>query len=582
MADREIPVQTDAELYQARILAWAVLDQQRSLVHAPERSAAQVIPRPASLLLSSCTSFRTLEQHASRFAQTRQVPEEDRPRLLRSLEELARIGLLISKTDLLRRAVAPPTAGPELSSIAILTRNRPAGLERCLRSYLDNVRAAGRAADFTVIDSSPDPDVRARNRDLLRALSAESRGALAYADTADKEAYAQRLAQEVDLAPDLVRFALLDVAGLGYDTGANRNAVLLAHPGRPFLSVDDDMVCDLRPVSSASDGLAMVASDPTVLRLFPDLAEALQFLPPTEVSVLACHERLLGKSVAVCLEGLSPDAISLDSLSPTMMESLLAGQARVSATFGGLLGDGGSDRPSFHLFGGAPLPAEQVALEDPGAFETLAASRQILRAAPRLTVASGTFTMAGTFALDARELSPPFFPVHRGEDLLFGAMFRRCWDDRFFGYLPWTTTHLPLEERRREGELLWKTTTRPALHSLLMNLFSLISCEAARSGPARLVLFGRQLRELAARPWADSGTPRPPLELPPGRAPAGPPGGAHPQRPLPLGVGSPGPPVPRRPHRGAHRYDLVPATDLRRPPRRSRPAVPPAPHQHLR
>ena len=493
------------DVYKGRVTARAALSPEHSLVHAPALEAGVVVSRLVDDLLSTCTSFRTLEQHVAGFLETRKVAQGQELPLLRSLERLAKVGLLLSKRELLDRtlAAASDLAAPALASIAILTRNRPQGLARSLGSLLQNVRAAGRSATFTIIDSSPDPGVREQNRALLSTFSADSATISAYADLEDKRVFARNLAREVDLAPAIVEFALFDQAGLGNDTGANRNAALLAHAGRPFLSVDDDMVCEPRTFTPRSAGLGIAAANPTVVRLCADLAAARGSTHAADVSVLDCHETLLGKSVAACLREHSSEGLFLDSPTPTLIETMLDGRARVAATFGGLLGDCGAEQPSFHLFDGNSLVPEQADLEDEGLFRTLATSRQIVRAAPRLTIASATFTMGCTFALDTREVCPPFFPAHRGEDLLFGAVLRRCWDDRFFGYLPWTATHLPIEERVWVGEQPWNASPRLPLHSLLLHVLSLVSCATAPSGLPRVLLFGRQLRELAAQPWPE-------------------------------------------------------------------------------
>ncbi len=494
--------------YQALVPTMAWLDQQRAIARVPDGPGAVVLPRLLGQLLSSCAGFRSLSEHVVRFAELRQIAPEHRPGLLAALQGAARAGFMISRGDLLRRTATSGAvaASTEISSIAIITRDRPAGLERCLRSHLDNARSSGRAPSFSVVDSSTKAELREQNRAVLRAIDETSEGAVIYADADDKATYARRLAAESGLAEEVVRFALFDLEGVGHDTGANRNAVLLAHAGRAFLSADDDTVCDPRsvwPDDEDGEGLGLAATDPTTVRLYPDLVAAFASTQPAKTSALDGHERLLGKTVAACLEDHPPERVFLDGLPAPMMEALLDGRARVAATFSGLLGDGGAKQPIFHLFQGNRLSPEQAELENERQFGALIASRQILRAAPRLSITAGTFTMATTFALDARELCPPFFPVGRGEDLLFGNLFRRCWEDRFFGYLPWTIAHLPLDRREWREEQLWLTVSRRPLHSLLMLLFAEVSCTAAPSGRARLCLFGRQLQELGRQPWPD-------------------------------------------------------------------------------
>ena len=57
--------------------------------------------------------------------------------------------------------------------------------------------------------------------------------------------YAARLAERAGVDPAIAAFALSDPLGAGFACGANRNALLLRHAGRPYLSLDDDMVCEM-------------------------------------------------------------------------------------------------------------------------------------------------------------------------------------------------------------------------------------------------------------------------------------------------------------------------------------------------
>ena len=70
---------------------------------------------------------------------------------------------------------------------------------------------------------------------------------------------ARALPERAGIDPDIAAFALSDPFKTGFACGANRNALLLRHSGRPYLSLDDDMVCEMAAAPGAhaeQDGLA--------------------------------------------------------------------------------------------------------------------------------------------------------------------------------------------------------------------------------------------------------------------------------------------------------------------------------------
>ena len=494
------------ETYHRRAIESVPLDRERCLARVPDSGEQVPVARAALEMVSRCTGFHTVDEHIASLLRASRLPEAHRGDLTRALAELAERGFLIGRGELLARmrarrdASATPTS---IGSIGVLTRDRPRAVARCLDSYVGNTRAHDRRCAFTVIDSSPTAELRAQTRDAVGALAAGGASELRYADVADKARFAARLALEAGVDPDLVRFALLDPEGIGCDTGANRNALLLEHAGRPFLSVDDDMICELRRRSDdPSAALAVGSADPTLVTCVRNLAVARAATRTIDECVLGLHERLLGRSVAACLSEVAPTEVAVDDLAPSALERLLGGGAQVAATVGGFFGDSGADYPSFYLFSSAIAGRDQLA-DDEATYRAVVASRHVLRAPCALSVSSGGFCASGNLALDARALLPPFFPVSRGEDLLFGVVLRRCFDDRWLGYLPWASGHVPIEARRNDPARLWPESATVSLHSTVMHALSIANVEFARSGAPRLALLGRALGELAALPWPD-------------------------------------------------------------------------------
>jgi hypothetical protein len=233
---------------------------------------------------------------------------------------------------------------------------------------------------------------------------------------------------------------------------------------------------------------------------FADLASARGALPPATESILAAHEEMLGLPLGACLGRRRADDVDADVLSEETLESILAGRVVVSATMGGFWGDCATTSSAYHLFCEGPRP--DAFPRNDADYRRLVTSRQVLRASARPTLSAAALVMAANLGIDLRELAPPFFPTRRAQDLVFGALLRRCFDGRFVGFVPVAVGHLPAQERRADPDALWGTA-RPKFAELLFHALYLAPLDMANPGAARLRVLGRHLRELAELPWPD-------------------------------------------------------------------------------
>jgi hypothetical protein len=490
------------DTYRRRSLTAVRLDAERSAALPSGHGEVVSVATLAIELLEACTSFRTLEEHAEKIALARKLPDEARGVIHGLLAELAGSGFLVSKTTLLERSHGANASAhpPPIEAVCIATRERPAAVERCILSYVANMRSYGRHPTWTILDSSPDPEACRLTRERLAPLALDG-VALRYACVDDKAAFAERLAEKAGVDPDIVRFALFDVDGMGHDTGSNRNALLLAHAGQMLFSVDDDTVCELRTAGRLADeDVELTTFHGGDYTVFKSLDEARATLAAVDADILGAHQEFLGKSLGACLGDRQPKDVVTDGLTDEGVEAILAGTARVGATFGGFFGDCASTSPALHLFCHGARPDDLP--KDPAAYRNVVASRQVLRAPRRPTFSQGASLMAASYAVDLREPCPPFFPTRRAQDHVFGTLMRRCFGDRFFGFLPLSIGHLPIAARSADPDDLWGTA-RPKLATLVHAAIQLVPLELVRPGAPRLRALGRQLSELGSLPWRD-------------------------------------------------------------------------------
>jgi hypothetical protein len=485
-----------SQLFVRRDLTATRIGRGETVVSWPAGGIVQRLPDPLAAALLSCRRFDTLAGHVERALSELKLPGSLRAPLAQGLERLAAQGLLMNGRDL---AALPPEAPAAIDTLAFLTRDRADAFARCLDSHLDHAARFGRHPAISVMDASTDPEQRTRTR--AAALAAGERRGLPvrYADRDARAAFAERLARAAGLPPDLLRFALGDPHGCGMDAGANRNALLLAHPGRLLLTSDDDVLCEPHRSPAADPKLRLTAdNDPTAVTLFTDLATARAECPPSPADLFAAHEALLGRGLGALLAARDPEQTAIDPLAPSLLRALAGGGARVAVTSSGILGDCGARFPSFYLW--RPEVRAQLAALEPEAYAARVLSRQIQRLAPGPTVTSGAFFMSTHVAYDQRAALPPFSPTLRGQDLLFGRLLKTCWEDQLIGHVPAAVLHVPADPRTAAPDRLWPADRTPAwghiLDACLRKLDPL--ADAAAPGEARLRLIGRGLRELAA------------------------------------------------------------------------------------
>lgn len=191
--------------------------------------------------------------------------------------------------------------------------------------------------------------------------------------------------------------ALLDYALLTPGRGAARNVQQLMNVGRWYASADDDTVASMalcgRGAAGGGDApLALsLRHDPTSRVSFANRREALTQVHPGELDVIA------------------------------PLETMLAAGAWVAQL--GQVGDCGMGRPGY------------LGLQ----------TREVVRAAVQWTLCRGGHFMAICSAYDGTRDLPPFYPVGRGEDAVFGQLLAAR--GGLIGHAPYAIVHDPDDER---------------------------------------------------------------------------------------------------------------------------------------
>lgn len=409
-------------------------------VFDPVRGRVDVLAPMEAAVLSGCRGTGTLDEMAARVAAAG-VPAT-RAAIVGVLAGLVKRGVIATEAEMARLLAGDAPGGATIEALGLPTRDRPRSLERALRSHAEDLAAAGRRVEVLVVDSSTDPRNEAEGRAIAEDVARRTSVPVRFAARAERIAFAQALAEESGVPLALVRRALgCDAAG-EFAAGAARNVLLLDAVGRASLQVDDDTRCDLRRAPGATDALRVRSfEDPTDLWFD---AATIEGGEPAR-GYAAVHERLLGKRAgSMAAAALGEGRADVEGAGAALLAKMAAG-ARIAVTQLGIRGDSGMGSMAYLLTIGDASRARLVASE--AIYRRAMTTRRLARAATAPTVTEQELCMTLAIGLDGRRALPPFPPLHRNEDGLFGAVLAACDPGALFGHLPWTIAHEPEEAR---------------------------------------------------------------------------------------------------------------------------------------
>lgn len=436
-----------------------------------------LIPESLRQVLQLTNRFRSLKAHRNELIEAG-WQDDGSGTIDDMLEELVQTGLLRASTTFLQTVTdvsVPEKDQAFISSLGWVTRDRPELLKRSVGGFIDNCVENDRQVDYKIFDDSSNEKTRIETRSLLSEL-AESRGVrILYAGQEEKREYADRIMRKAapeKLPEEVLEFALFDPFEIGFTSGANSNALLLATAGELYLMIDDDVVGRFCRPEETEEGLALDSSpDPTRFRFFADRTDLLRNTDFQDLCILEAHEKLLGRSLSERLKSsLVGGNIDVSRLSTEFLRLLELSPGKVTVTMTGVCGDCGMG--SSRMFLGLMEENRAVLLDSEESYRSALVSREVLRVVDRPTVGPGSLLMTMNCGFDNRALLPPFFPVLRGSDGLFAHTLGACQPESTIGYLPVACFHDPQEQRVGRPEEVVSSSIRMAdMLTLLVRSF---------------------------------------------------------------------------------------------------------------
>ena len=337
-----------------------------------------------------------------------------------------------------------------------------------------------------IIDGSREPANAAATAAAVAACAAGTRHTLQYVGRAEAACLREQLTPPGSIRPSIEPGT----------AGENRNLLLVLTAGEDILAIDDDVLCETWAPPARLGTTAVMGHRQELLdtRFFETRELARRAAGREPVDLLACHGALLGRSL--------PDLIaeSHGTLDLTHSCGHIRSALRedrplvVKATFSGVAGDAGTYCPYRLLFAAGPLRDRLWA--DPAMYGTAMSRREVARIAPGYVVTHDCSCMTTCMGLSNQSFVPPFMPLGRNEDGLFGEMLAACEPSALFGHVPCGVIHDSHRPAARDTRLLSATQSRVSdLIALLLRALP-VSALASPAAVSRLGAVGRRLMEL--------------------------------------------------------------------------------------
>lgn len=437
-----------AGLFAVDALSEFPLGGDQVLARNPRNGREMVLPADhLKTLVDHCSRFRTLEEHVAELMEGSDGAPERAAAIRAVVQSFRDGGLTLSAAEICRDLAPTPTARPVADKpvVVIITCDRPQALDRLLESIGANcdLEAIDR---LWVIDDSRSAENGARNRELTATAGAQAPIGFHYFGADEACELLNALIGQLPHHERAIRF-LID-RGLWRDHksyGLARNFSHLVSVGKPLVVFDDDALCEAYEAPLSQAGVAFSVGQQEAV-FFANNAELQDGLARNERDPVAGHMQCLGLAVPQALS-----VLGLTQLEPTALKTAttdfachLRRDSRVLITECGSLGDPGTAGNSW-LGSMSPASSERLATSEGRLQQALEKPCcWVGRERPEFRQSSSMSQVTG---FDNRVFLPPYFPVGRGEDQIFGQATRFIYPDSVTLQYPWAIPHLPIPAR---------------------------------------------------------------------------------------------------------------------------------------
>ena len=424
-------LQRDEDLYRGAHISYHPIGPNQGLLHILETGQIMELDAAIVRVLGMCQGGRTLEHHATVIADAGVLA--DRGAIRPALQALVDVGLLCPIHREAHESERTPRRRRDITSIGIVTADRPRMLHRCLQSLVDHCDHFGLRPSIVIVDGSKAMESQTADREAIDNVRKRGYTVRHLKPATDSSSH-QRL-RPLGLEPTTIDLAI----GSG-DIGANRNALLLDTVGEAIVMIDDDILCDTWDLPERHDTPALVGHrDERHVSFHRSRADVFANVRWTRESIIHAHQRLLGATIQEVMAGTI--GVDLSHACPHVLSGLgdQATNSSVRVTMAGIAGDSGVYCPYGVLFSSGWMRERLRA--SPEMLAVALESREVARVAAQPLITHDPACMAYCLGYLNTEPAMPFMPLGRNEDGIFGAMLSFLNPGTYFGHLPCGVVH---------------------------------------------------------------------------------------------------------------------------------------------
>lgn len=353
-----------------------------------------------------------------------------------------------------------------------------------LASYIQNAKAHGYSPRFLISDDSPKDDGIIDAKCEVSSYFSRTAG-VAIEHVKNRKGFATRLRKESGVDQPVIDFCMFgDNRCDGVSYGANRNSILMMSETDQIIYFDDDTVCDISSLSPSECGLSACGHVDTMSIFSTDHTRQVPMhdidLIGAFLSAFAFNFDVLEK---VNVTGACCDHLFFSIGNPT--------PPNIAAVVTGAAGDCGMSTYLPILTAGSRESISAFALND-NVCRSVAEHRYLLRQMPKFTISHCGNIMAMCLGINRRVMLPPFFPLFRGEDALFGLILTSCLRDEYIANLPFMIKH-----NMKTGMCGYHDVETRVADVIMALVLLLVQDICVVSNEDRLIELGRRLHELA-------------------------------------------------------------------------------------
>jgi hypothetical protein len=405
--------------------------------------------------LVSCRQFRTLNQHVARIIENNPGMQGQEANMRSVLQSMLDNGIMRSakKTcDELKRPdeVAAQDKRPDKPVVVIITWERPEVLERLLKSIHTNCNT-GNFHRLYVVDDSRKQENIDKNRELTARFALDTKRLIQYFGQAQQQSLLENLSRQLPEHEEAIRF-LADQSRWSdqWTSGLARNLALLLSCGRRLVMLDDDTICDVIDPGQLKPDITF-SDSPREADFFHNEQEWISQRMRLNRDPVDRHMQCLGMTFSESLNVLGQGNLKATGFTHAnaLLTSDLHPDSPVLMTECGSFGCPGTNTNTW-LPDMAQVSIDRM-LASPQKTTNALNTRMVWtgRSQPHFSPRPNMSQITG---FDNRQVLPPYFPIFRGEDRLFGYLLNFIFPTAVTLDYPWAIPHLPIPQREWQDE----------------------------------------------------------------------------------------------------------------------------------